>query len=330
CDFGDAAAIAEDEAADLAEERLALGHAGTRDDPIPRELAVPIGSGFRLAITGYEPNAAETIEATNGYTPFLDEDEHVARVSYQIAYDGSDEPIDAYDVNVTAFESAGVELDTNACNFPGEPRFNDKLFAGATASYSSCITGRPDQLGDPVVGVRVGFGDDLVYFDPTDVATAPTTIEATPLDPDGELAAGRAAASPPGTPVDLGEGWTVTVESATLDGTAEVLAHSDSNDAPIDGFAYSLVSVTMTYDGDEPASPSFVILQLVGDDAISRSPDCSFSSIPDELDTFAELLPGTTVKGTYCFTTPTNQHDSTVLYARGGFFSDNDEFFALR
>lgn len=70
---------------------------------------------------------------------------------------------------------------------------------------------------------------------------------------------------PMGTAVDVGSGWTLKVNSASVEGTEEILAANEFNDLPPDGKQYVLVNVTAGYTGPDDSSVLSVELKVLGE-----------------------------------------------------------------
>lgn len=118
--------------------------------------------------------------------------------------------------------------------------------------------------------------------------------------------------APIGTTVEASYGsspeWRVTIDSVTLDATDQVLDANMFNDAPDDGMQYAMISVTVTYLGDETAYPSvdlsFSYVSVDGKtyeeyDSLIVPPDPSFSDIN-------EMYNGATESGNVAIAIPSN------------------------
>lgn len=331
CDFED---TAENDAADLQTELDAIGVAGTADDPAPASLAVPVGEGFTIAITDYTPDAAAMIEQLGGSAPFIEDGQMISLLAYDIAYNGEDEPSNLNSTNLQLVGSDGVGISQTSCgNMPDQTYFGStEVFTGGSRSTVACFAAAPAAFPTPpIVSVEAGFSGTPVFFDAATPAAAPTSITGTSgPSPDGNLTDDRTAPNALGTAVDIGDGWTLTINAANLDAEADVIAANDFNDPAPDGQAYVLVDVTIAYDGDEASGSLFSVeLDLVGDSNLSANSSCSASSIPNEIDAFSDLFAGGSVTGNLCFLADTNDISSLVAYATGEAFSDNYEFFSL-
>lgn len=331
CDFED---TAESDAEDLQAELDAIGVAGTADDPAPASLAVPVGEGFTIAITDYTPDAAAMIEEIDGSPPFIEDGEMISLLAYDIAYNGTDEPSNLNSTNLQLVGSDGVGISQTSCgNIPNQTYFGStEVFTGGSRSTVACFSAAPAAFPTPpIVSVEAGFSGSAVFFDASATAESPTSVTGTTgPSPDGSLTDDRTAPNALGTAVDIGDGWTLTINDTNLDAEADVIAANEFNDPAPEGEVYVLVDVTMGYDGDEASASLFSVdLDLVGDSNLSANSSCSASSLPDELDTFSELFAGGSVTGSLCFLADANDVSSLVAYATGEPFSDNYEFFSL-
>lgn len=334
CEFED---TTERDAEDLQTALDEIGVSGSQDDPAPADLAVPIGSGFTMAITDYTPDAAAMIEEIGGSAPYLEDGETIALLAYDIAYSGDEEPATFNDAQLQLIGADGVGIGTTGCgNMSNQTYYGaTDVFSGGSRSMVTCFAARPEAFpATPIVSVSVGFSDRSVYFDASTPASAPTSVVSStgPAD-NGSLTDERTSPTPLATPVDIGDGWTMTVSGADLDAEADVLAASDFNDPAPDGQVYVLVDATIEYEGGddgEPGSLFSVDVALIGDSNVAADDSCSVSSLPDELDVFAEVFPGGSATGTLCFLADAADTDSLVAYATGEVFSDDYEFFALR
>jgi len=183
------------------------------------------------------------------------------------------------------------------------------------------------------LSLQGGFsGDRQVIFDPTVVADSPVPVTGVSGPaPDGEFTAARQAPTPLGEPVNLGEGWTITILGHEADATATIVGANDFNEPPPDGFVYSLVEIELMYDGDEQSDSAFSVnVDVVGDSNVSGESNCGVSDVPDELDGFTDVFTGGSIAGNQCFIVDANDVDSLVVFASADFFSDEAFVLAVR
>ena len=335
CDFDDMDA---DPSADLRSELEALGLAGTQDDPVPAELAAPIGDGFTVAVTDYTADAFDVITRDSGSEPYLEDGEQIALLAYDIGYAGDAEPAGLSQVNLQLVGTDGVAIDQTSCgDLANQLYFGSRqVFSGAKTSVVTCFSASPDRLPEtPLVSINATFGVDDVFFSPTVVADSPTSVTgSTGPSPDGDLSDDRTSPNPVATAVEIGDGWTLTVNDVDTDAAAAITAQNDVNDPAPEGSTYVLVDVTLAYDGDGDgeggaASLYSTEIGLVGDSNVSADSECGVIEVPDGLDLFDDIFPGGSVSGNLCFVVSDDDLDSLLVYASGETFSDDWEFFAI-
>jgi hypothetical protein len=128
---------------------------------------------------------------------------------------------------------------------------------------------------------------------------------------------------PMGTPVDLGDGWQVTVLSVLPDATNAVLQENQFNDPPAQGNQFFLARVRFAYLGEGSASPNANFrLRAVGPESIGYSTfENSAGVIPDEIAN-SELFTGGSVEGNVGWEIKSSDASSLVMYD-SPLFGDN-------
>ncbi len=160
---------------------------------------------------------------------------------------------------------------------------------------------------------------------PASTPAAPTTVAA--IDPSSGVGT-RQNPVPIGTAANLGDGWTLTINSVNLDATAEVAGGNMFNDQPPEGSVYVLINLTASYAGpDEKASPFLFMsgvtssnVEIDGLDTFVVAPDPTFDSL-------GEVFAGGSTSGNTVLTVPAAELTSLVLYTSVG-FGNNDVYFA--
>jgi hypothetical protein len=158
--------------------------------------------------------------------------------------------------------------------------------------------------------------------------------------PRGELAAALAPGSFRSTPLPIGasaavgEGWTLTVLSATPNATADVLARNRFNSPPQAGKQFFIVRVSLKNEGSQPQNLFRAgQFRLLGDANVAyRTFDPTCGVIPDPIST-TDVFPGGTITGNLCWQVPSTEVGSLVLYHEYFFAGSGNEvrtFFALR
>jgi hypothetical protein len=185
-----------------------------------------------------------------------------------------------------------------------------------------------------------GKGRDTVFADASDVIsadcevikhTAPPTPPA-PSAPPAQPVGTRANPYPLGTPVPLGDGWTMRVLGTTPNATSAVLAENMFNDPPAPGFQFFIVRVEATFNG-QGSSRGFdgsYRLRAVGAGGVSYSTfEDRCGVIPNEISD-AEVFTGGTVVGNECWAVRSSDVGSLVMYDDPLLGNDaNHKFFAL-
>jgi len=316
---------------DLEEELAALGLTGTKDDPLPPGTAAPIGGGFEIVFTSWDPDVVERYNTANDTQYLLDDGEQMALVEYTLVYRGTAEPKALGDARVDLVGSDSVELNTIGCDALGNDAFfsNRQMFSGGTFAGAACFTGDATQIEGSVIAASGDwFQDRLVFFDPAaDPGSIDSIAGSTGPAPDGEATEARTNPAPLGTPIELDESWTVQVNSFDPDVTDEILANDTFADPPPAGQAYAAVNVTYTYTGENSSGVYAVPSGLIGDSNVGAD-DCGFASPPNEIDGFTDLFNGGSVTGNQCFLIDTADADSTVMWFRSNASFDDDLTFA--
>lgn len=139
---------------------------------------------------------------------------------------------------------------------------------------------------------------------------------------------------PIGQVADVGDGWTMKVNSVEVDGTATIMAANQFNEAPADGKQYVLVNVTVGYVGPDESSSAGVSVAALGQ--ATNNPAKSYDSFvvaPDpQLESFGELFKGGEETGNVAIEIESADAPTLVLIGQALLsFSDKDrKFFAVQ
>lgn len=327
CEFEDTSAADERAIDDALAE---LGFAGTRDEPIPAGVAAPVGGGYVVSIDGVDADPDARLETEGGFLSDLDAGMQRVLVDVTVGYDGESEPMSLGGVSLAIVGGANaVGFDLYGCSGADSelPLFSAGLMRGGATSGSVCAEVPTDEIDGMVISADQGFGERSVFFDPTTTAATPVAFAAAAgPHPEGELTDVRRSPIALGTPTDIGEGWTLTVESADLAGTAAVIEASEFNEPPPEGEEYVLVDLTLAYDGsDDSSSPFDASTWIVGDGNVAINSTCPIS-LDSQLDEFSDVFQGGSVSGHLCYQVPVDDLDSAVLLAGTGFDGDYQAF----
>jgi hypothetical protein len=313
-----------------------LGFQGTREDPIPGSVAAPVGGGFVVAVDAIDTDALTALEQSGGFTSEPEPGEQLVLISLTIGFGGPDEPEGVSNLNAQVIGgSSNVGIDNFGCgSFPSQlSNRSIKMFEGGVTTGDICFAVPSDDISGLQLSLQGGFSTDRqIIFDPSAAADSPVPVTGSrgPA-PDGELTAARQSPTPLAEPVDLGEGWTITIVGIEPDATATITGANDFNEPPAAGFVYSLVEYELSYDGEEQSASGFAVtVDVVGDSNVSGIPNCNVGDVPDEIDRFTDVFKGGSIAGNQCFVVDASDLDSLVVIASADFFSDDAFVLALR
>lgn len=181
-----------------------------------------------------------------------------------------------------------------------------------------------------VLGTIVGFLVFIVVVD--DAVSSAFESDVTVSSPSGEDS-GQVSAplfgnpeSATGTranPAALGDtlstdDWDIVVTSFTRNATAEVMAENPFNDAPPAGSQYALVTLTVTYTGNESGLADFISAAWVTESGNVITSYDNLAVAPDSLG--GELYTGATASGNIVIAVPDG--DSGLLRVDPGFIDE--------
>ncbi|MFZ4434525.1 MAG: DUF4352 domain-containing protein [Microthrixaceae bacterium] len=137
---------------------------------------------------------------------------------------------------------------------------------------------------------------------------------------------------PLGTAVEVAKGWDVKVDSAQLDANATV-AQDNQFIKPDAGKQFVLVNVSITNKSDQPAAVfTNLKLSLLPPNGVALDTSL-MGSVPNKIDTTAQLQPGATVTGALVFEVPSDAVNGSVLLGQSVFTLDakkDQKFFAIQ
>ncbi len=333
CDFED---TTEADAERLEEALAELGYEGTRDDPIPRSVAAPVGRGFVVSVDAVDTDARAALEAIeDAFISEPEAGEQFVLVSVTVGFDGDDEPQGLLNLNAQIIGgSSSLGIDNFGCgSFPTQLTSRSvSLFKGGVTNGDMCFLVPGEDVDGMLLSLNGSFGSDRqVIFDPTVEADTPVAVTGSSGPaPGGALTDARENPRPLGEPVNIGEGWTITVRGIE-DATAQLLADNEFLDPPPTGFVFALLEYELAYDGDDQSASGFSVdVDLVGDSNVSADRNCNIFEIPGELDRFADVFQGGTLSGVSCFVVDERDFDSLVVVASADFFDDEPFVLAVR
>ncbi len=179
--------------------------------------------------------------------------------------------------------------------------------------------GDAEELSDAIFSVLEEEVPDIVRPTPAPVASGPVGTRDNPV--------------PLGKSAEVGEGWLVSVLGVIPDATEAVMAENMFNDPPAPGNQFFMVRVAATYQGPDEAGNVFELqFSLVGELQRSYQPFRETCGVVPENLTMAasEVFQGGTVEGNVCWSVPSGEVDSLVMYLES-FAGGRQErvFFAL-
>lgn len=160
------------------------------------------------------------------------------------------------------------------------------------------------------------------------VADGPAIVDGPPLVETLQATGTRENPFPLGATVDLGDGWSVTVNEVQPNARKAIQEENQFNAPPAPGQRFFLISITATYNGDGSASfDGGYRLRAVGRTNVSYSTfENSCGVIPDEL-TNAEVFSGGTISGTICWAVDAEDSRNLVMYDDPFSFVDRERVF---
>jgi hypothetical protein len=128
------------------------------------------------------------------------------------------------------------------------------------------------------------------------------------------------------------QGWRISVQSATPDATAQVLAANPFNAPPAPGRQFFIVRVRATrVDAQQDDySASFNVRAVGASNVGYTSFDDSCGVIPDAFPDTTDVFEGGTVEGNVCFSILSTDAASLVAYEHDSSTDPEDLFFAVR
>lgn len=164
---------------------------------------------------------------------------------------------------------------------------------------------------------------------PPTTTTPPTTVPPTTAAPQTGT---RDNPIPLATFVEVGDGWSMRVNSANLDATQLILGDNQFTDPPAEGNVYVIVNITARYDGADASSNAGVQVNLLGT-GTNAAIDQAYTSPPGErYNSSVELFQGGETTGEIVFEVSPADLGSLVAIGQAYFAFDDDSraFFALQ
>lgn len=164
-------------------------------------------------------------------------------------------------------------------------------------------------------------------------ASSETTEAATPTTASAAGVGTRENPVPLGTAAEVGDGWSMTVNSVNLD-AADVITEANSYvDPPPDGKRFVLVNVTTAYNGEDESSYGIEleVLGSVTNKPVSTWDATKMLTAPDPQYDGGELFQGGTETGNEAFEISNDDADTLVIIATTNYgIGNNRTFFATK
>ena len=304
-----------------------VGRTGTRSDPVPVGEIADLGDGWRLQVIGVADDATSVVMDENQFNDPPVEGTRFSFVTVALGYYGTDDPTTPSGPSIGAVASANSELDAYGCGvFPDGLETYIDVFAGGVVTGNLCFVTSEVDTGMMQLYASSGYGNDDVFLDasasPTGVAVMPTLrgVHAS------KAADGRLNQVSLGSPGDIGDDWTLTVDTPMVDITDAVMAENRFNDPPPDGYRFVAADITLTYNGDAKASGFDVTINASGDSNVQYGTNCGVT--PSDIDLYVDVFSEGTISGTTCFVAQADDMGSEFIYAGTGYGSDYMVFAA--
>lgn len=312
------------------------GERGTTASPVAVGAVADIGGGWRLQVLEVVIDGSAAVAAENQFNDPPPPGSTFTLVKVALGYFGLDEPALGFLPTIGMIGAAGSELDTDCGVIPDEVDLFADVYSGGVVVGNRCFVTTPGDFpaaqlfatGDPF-----SFDDSEPAFLALDPVPAPGAVVAlapmTGLHEGTSLYDARSNPAPVGTAAEIGDGWSFSVDGPATDITDAVLAENQFNEAPPEGYRFVGVPVTYTYNGSEPTGQAFLVTtSAVGSANTALRGSCGV--VPGGIDTFAEIVPGGSLSGTFCVVVPADDlaNGTWQVYAWAT-FDETYDFFAV-
>lgn len=291
------------------------GVTGDRSAPVPAGEIADADRGWRVQVLDVTEDGTEIMmaEEFNGPPP---DGSRYTLVEVAVGYYGNEWGTPPF---ISAVGAASVELDSYCGFVPDELESFGIVFGGGVMTGNLCWVTTTDDAGQMLLYTSAGYSGDDVFLEVAAPASAPDVMPSmSGPQPGTDDAEARNDPIPIATPTDLGEGWQMTIPVPARDITDELLAASEYNDPPPDGYRFIGFDVSLEFsDEDRSASGFEVDIDVVGDSNVTLQEECG--EISDPLDLFADVFSGAALTGSLCFVAPVDDVGSLVTFASTSF-----------
>ncbi len=294
------------------------GLPGSRGNPIMLGSTADLGDWF-VRVDGVIPDATQAVAGSDYFNEYPQPGSQYFMAEVTIWYFGADPGASAGSVQLRLLGPDNVAIDSwdAPCGFvPSDISSAGALYPGGSVGGTVCFEVPTDQVDDVVlVADAFGFSQERAFLatatgagsDPGIVLPAPPAV-------------GPGAAGSWNNPFDVGSSvavgdWLVRVVGVERDATRTVLAASEFNTPPAEGFQYTLVTLEATYEGSSSGTFwSDLSWGLLGSGRVAYSEfSSSCGTIPNSISSAPEVFPAGVITGNICLAIPRNEAASLAL-----------------
>ncbi len=303
------------------------GAVGSHSTPVAAGKIADLGDGWRLQVLGVVDDGTSLVLDENQFNDPPAPGQRFTLVTVALGYFGLDDPQSGFGTGISAVGAANKELSTDCGVIPSELNRYSLFFAGGVVVGNVCFVTAADDAPALQLYANSGFFGDDVFLE----AKAPAGLVAMTAvkGPQDRSASGplRQKPNPLGTSVDIGDDWSMVVNSPVRDLTDAVMNSNQFNSPPPPGFRFVGFDAAFAFNGSGSSNLLSVTVQAVSDSNVELSTSCGV--LDGEIDEFADVFAGGLVAGTVCFVVPEGEVGSIVALAYGGFDSDRRVYFAV-
>jgi hypothetical protein len=224
-------------------------------------------------------------------------------------------------ISYTEFESSCGDIPESGSLVSTE------LFTGGTIEYNVCWAIDQADVGTLVLNASsyASDTDEEVLFSLGNASFATPEALASPAATPVALASARFEPLPVGTASLVGP-YSVQVVSVEPNATERILASDSMGEPPAEGNQFFLVTVSVTNQGEETASPGYdLIFKSVGERSVGYN---EFSNkcgtVPEGGGQAGDLAPGDSVEFNVCWQIPATEAASLVMYVDPTYAMDKE------
>lgn len=304
--------------------------------PVPLETAGVVGD-FEITVLNVLPNADEMVMAFNEFNSQPQPGNQFFLVQLQVTYIGesSATPWSALTMEASGASEVLYSDFGNSCGvIPDSDNAGLELFNGGTVTYNICWEIDSEDADSLSLSVTnfAAFDSIITWFS---LGNEPIAV-ATPVGLAGlDLAtvSSREEPIPVGTAGKAGD-FMVVVTDVVPVADDEIVEFDSFNQPPADGYQFFMVAVSVTNTGEETLGGWYGLNFLaVGDASVGYSEYASTCGyIPNAGSSSPDLAPDETAEFNVCWSVPTSDSDSLVMYIDPSYFSGEETrvWFAIQ